>query len=49
MTVANILMGVILVLKLNQGGFIILITLALLMMIVRSSVWSEFSSVGTEE
>ena len=33
-TVANVLMGVILVLKLNQSGFIILITLTLLMKIV---------------
>lgn len=42
-------MGVILVLKLNQSGFIILITLTLLMKIVWSFVWSEFSSVGREE
>ena len=36
-------------LKLNQSGFIILNTLMLLMKIVWSFVWSEFSSVGREE
>ena len=34
---------------LNQSGFIILIALTLLMRIVWSFVWREFSSVGREE
>ena len=42
-------MDVILVLKLNPSGYIILITLTLLMKIVWRFVWSEFSSVGREE
>ena len=36
-------------LKLNQSGFIILMVLMLLMRIVLSFVWREFSSVGREE
>ena len=47
-TIANVLMGVRLVLKLNQSGFIILVTLTLLMKIVRCFVWRRFSSVGRE-
>ena len=46
--VANVLIGVRLVLKLNQSGFFILITLTLLMKIVRCFVWRKFSSIGRE-
>ena len=49
MKVDNVLLGVIIVLKLNRSGSIILITLTLLMKIVWSFVWRKFSSVGREE
>jgi hypothetical protein len=42
-------MDILLELKLNQSGFIILNTLMLLMKIVWSFVWRKFSSVGREE
>ena len=42
-------MSVRIALKLNPSGYIILITLTLLMKIVRSFVWRKFSSVGREE
>jgi hypothetical protein len=42
-------MGVKFVLKLNPSGYIILITLTLLMKVVWSFVWSKFSSVGKGE
>ena len=49
MTVANVLLGVRIALKLNPNGSFISFTLTLPMRILWSSVWSEFSSVGREE
>ena len=49
MTVANVFLGVRIALKLNPSGSFISFILTLLMRIVWSFVWSEFSSVGREE
>ena len=46
MTIANVLLGGRISLKPNPSGSFILIILTLLMRIVWSFVWSEFSSVG---
>ena len=47
--VAYVIIDALHMLKLNQSGFIILITLMLLIRIVWSFVWRKFSSVGREE
>ena len=47
--IAYAIMDVLHMLKLNQSGFIILNTLMLLIRIVLSFVWREFSNVGREE
>ena len=48
-TVAYVILDALYMSKLNQSWSIILIILMLLMRIVLSFVWSEFSSVGREE
>ena len=48
-TVAYVILDALYMSKLNQSWSIILIVLMLLMRIVLSFVWSEFSSVGREE